>query len=597
MVRCDFASRSAVRERVRKQSAEKNKGEFVMLWNRSADRMDFRNFTLVNEVNNDTIWLDSASVDYLAPDQELLIANYGVSNLNWFRDISMLPSRMWDSGAAWLRDTTFRMSDTGGELRLFYEDSLSGAVLVYGMDYGGSTGYDGANAFVADSLLDSLHERAALNGLQRFGYNKQHGSFKGGISTDLNVLNFGVLDGEININILPKPSVEIPDGKLAWAKGSKVYELKNHLGNVLVVVSDFKDGQEGGTADGSAEFYQAEIVSAQDYYAFGGLMPGRNYSSPSYRYGFNGMEKDDEVKGSGNSYTTEFRQYDPRLGRWLSDEPKPVAWESGYAAFRNNPICFVDPNGDFADYGKDGKQNSSPSTLYIIIQRPSEFARNYYNTADMGTFKVIVADNIIQASKMVSDLNLQGEYDNLIVHTHGNVGLFQVRDTDVNGWADDGSGRDPSEPDWRRDISNENLKLYNKDSEKLKQDDPISHRDIEAFGELLKHVKDNGICLINSCNSGAEDPGMDLARNLHILDPRLTFYLNKDQDTYYSTDGRLQIWTGGQGLTVPKSLNGGFLKISPDGSLINLIDEEDHTGNVYLDPREGKTAINEQLKK
>jgi len=33
-----------------------------------------------------------------------------------------------------------------------------------------------------------------------------------------------------------------------------------------------------------------------------------------YRYAFNGMEKDDEVKGSGNSYTTEFRQYDSRLG-------------------------------------------------------------------------------------------------------------------------------------------------------------------------------------------------------------------------------------------------------------------------------------------
>ena len=27
----------------------------------------------------------------------------------------------------------------------------------------------------------------------------------------------------------------------------------------------------------------------------------------SYRYGFNGMEKDDNIKGEGNSYTTEFR--------------------------------------------------------------------------------------------------------------------------------------------------------------------------------------------------------------------------------------------------------------------------------------------------
>ncbi len=32
-----------------------------------------------------------------------------------------------------------------------------------------------------------------------------------------------------------------------------------------------------------------------------------SYVADDYRYGFNGMEKDDEVGGSGNSYTTLFR--------------------------------------------------------------------------------------------------------------------------------------------------------------------------------------------------------------------------------------------------------------------------------------------------
>ncbi|MEZ4929190.1 MAG: hypothetical protein R2777_04175 [Chitinophagales bacterium] len=45
-------------------------------------------------------------------------------------------------------------------------------------------------------------------------------------------------------------------------------------------------------------------------------MPGRSFTLSDYRFGFNGMEKDDEVSGDGNQYTTEFRQYDPRLGRW-----------------------------------------------------------------------------------------------------------------------------------------------------------------------------------------------------------------------------------------------------------------------------------------
>jgi len=34
----------------------------------------------------------------------------------------------------------------------------------------------------------------------------------------------------------------------------------------------------------------------------------------SYRYSFNGQEKDDEVSGNGNSYTATHWQYDPRLG-------------------------------------------------------------------------------------------------------------------------------------------------------------------------------------------------------------------------------------------------------------------------------------------
>jgi len=65
----------------------------------------------------------------------------------------------------------------------------------------------------------------------------------------------------------------------------------------------------------------------------------------SYRYGFQSYEADNEVKGNGNSYTTEFRQYDPRLGRWLSLDPIVKEHESPYAAFANNPVWFVDPNG------------------------------------------------------------------------------------------------------------------------------------------------------------------------------------------------------------------------------------------------------------
>lgn len=73
-----------------------------------------------------------------------------------------------------------------------------------------------------------------------------------------------------------------------------------------------------------------------------------DFSSYSgYVYRFNGMEVDNEVKGSGNSYTTEFRQYDPRLGRWLTLDPlmAKYPWASPYNAFNDNPMRFTDREG------------------------------------------------------------------------------------------------------------------------------------------------------------------------------------------------------------------------------------------------------------
>ncbi len=50
-----------------------------------------------------------------------------------------------------------------------------------------------------------------------------------------------------------------------------------------------------------ADYYtRADAISATDYYAFGMQRPGRTWSSSKYRYGFNGKENDNEIKGSGN---------------------------------------------------------------------------------------------------------------------------------------------------------------------------------------------------------------------------------------------------------------------------------------------------------
>lgn len=95
----------------------------------------------------------------------------------------------------------------------------------------------------------------------------------------------------------------------------------------------------------SKALYAAAVQSMQDYYAFGMIMPGKSASTPSYRYGFQGQEKDDDISGSGNLNTAEFWQYDTRLGRRWNMDPVVKHHESPYAAFANNPIWLVDPNG------------------------------------------------------------------------------------------------------------------------------------------------------------------------------------------------------------------------------------------------------------
>jgi len=90
-----------------------------------------------------------------------------------------------------------------------------------------------------------------------------------------------------------------------------------------------------------------------------------------YRYGYQGSEKDDEVKGEGNSYTTEFRLLDPRLGRWLSIDPLAAQfpWQSPYCSMDNNPMCLNDILGLSADGepNEDGRtkkwDNLKPITI------------------------------------------------------------------------------------------------------------------------------------------------------------------------------------------------------------------------------------------
>ncbi len=77
------------------------------------------------------------------------------------------------------------------------------------------------------------------------------------------------------------------------------------------------------------------------------IMPGRNFQSTAYRYGFNGKENDNEVKGQGNQQDYGMRIYDPRVGRFLSVDPitKQYPELTPYQFSSNNPIAMIDVDG------------------------------------------------------------------------------------------------------------------------------------------------------------------------------------------------------------------------------------------------------------
>jgi len=95
---------------------------------------------------------------------------------------------------------------------------------------------------------------------------------------------------------------------------------------------------------GQADYYLAQVSSASLYYPFGWEMPGRKFvSGEEYRFGFNGVEQEDEV--SEGSYTTTYRSLDTRVGRWRSVDPVKHHSMSPYNSMDNNPISGYDPDG------------------------------------------------------------------------------------------------------------------------------------------------------------------------------------------------------------------------------------------------------------
>jgi RHS repeat-associated protein len=168
-----------------------------------------------------------------------------------------------------------------------------------------------------------------------------YGSSRLGISTRVTNVEDTTAPEPVNLD-------GVGDGaNINFKRGYKFFELGNHLGNVLATVSDRK---KAVAPDGNAvEHYEADVASAQDYYPFGMMQPGRNVRNGEYRYGFNGKENDNAVEGDGNILDFGARIYNSRAGRFLSTDPLENKFpeESPYGFAGNNPASLIDYHGMF----------------------------------------------------------------------------------------------------------------------------------------------------------------------------------------------------------------------------------------------------------
>ena len=135
--------------------------------------------------------------------------------------------------------------------------------------------------------------------------------------------------------------------KTFYYRGKKQMELSNHLGNIQTTVSDKKIPVLTAVGSSNILYYNADVVTATDFYPFGMAMGNRKFvqGSSKYLYGFNGKENDKDISFGEQDYG--MRIYDGRLGRFLSVDPlyKDYPWNSTYAFAENDVIRCIDLDG------------------------------------------------------------------------------------------------------------------------------------------------------------------------------------------------------------------------------------------------------------
>ncbi len=136
------------------------------------------------------------------------------------------------------------------------------------------------------------------------------------------------------------------------ARGSKQYELTDHLGNIRTVVPDIKEPLLEPTQTTTNyltdnDNFRLPTLTLNNYYPYGMLQAGRTRNAGGYRFGFQGQEADNKIGGLGQHLNYTFRNYDSWIIRFGAIDPlasKYPYW-SPFAFSGNRVIDAVELEG------------------------------------------------------------------------------------------------------------------------------------------------------------------------------------------------------------------------------------------------------------
>jgi hypothetical protein len=183
-----------------------------------------------------------------------------------------------------------------------------------------------------------------------------------------------------------------------------------------------------------------------------------------YRFGFNGMMKDNEVKGIGNSLDFGERWMDTRTVRLgMSRDPlyRKFPWQSPYVFAGNNPVYYIDEKGEKKTTYIQIIDQQSGTTTKLTLVTPGLIARstksmhsgirswNWFDYSETVTINIDKEGKMTlsQSAPKLGDYRINTSLKSE-KYAMGEVGENRVKDTRMyDGWigtSGDGGGEDNS---------------------------------------------------------------------------------------------------------------------------------------------------------